>query len=263
VALTNITVAESDGNSSYNGMWSTLTKRFQQGLQFDSTFTWSKSIDDVSQNNHGVTVQDSNNLRGDRGLSDFNAATRFTLDGIYTLPFKRKSLVSGWEMTTIIQLQSGNPLNFHTSNTTLTGNANIRPDVIGPVQTGFTPATNGAATSITYIQNPSDFIQQGNAFGDLGRNTVIGPGFTNVDFAIVKNTKITERTSLQLRFDFYDLLNVANLNNPTSTIPSSIANGAPATATATSTFGLISATRFTAGDFGSSRQVQVAMKFTF
>jgi hypothetical protein len=243
-------VAESDGNSSYNGLWSTLTKRFQKGLQFDSTFTWSKSIDDVSQNNHGVTVQDSNNLRGDRGLSDFNAATRFTLDGIYTLPFKANRLVSGWEFTTIIQLQSGNPLNFHTTNTTLTGNANIRPNVLGPVDTGFTPATNGSATTITYIQNPTDFVNQGNFFGNLGRNAVIGPGFTNVDFAVVKNTKINERFNTQIRFDAYDMLNVANLNNPGSTV-------------GTSTFGLITATRFTAGDFGSSRQIQVAMKLTF
>jgi hypothetical protein len=265
VALTNITVAESDGNSSYNGLWTTLTKRFQQGLQFDSTFTWSKSIDDVSQNNHGVTVQDSNNLRGDRGLSDFNAATRFTLDGIYTLPFKRNRLVSGWQLSTIIQLQSGNPLNFHTSNASFTGNANLRPSITGPIDTGFTPATNDSATTITYIQDPSAFVQSGNAnqFGNLGRNAIIGPGFTNVDFALEKNTKITERFTWQIRFEAFDLLNVANFNNPVSTISSSTVSGLQVL-TSTPTLGLISAgTRFTSGDFGSSRQIQLSMKLIF
>jgi hypothetical protein len=264
VALTNITVSESDGNSNYNGLWTTLTKRFAKGLQLDSTFTWSKSIDDVSKNLTGVTVQDSNNLRGDRGLSDFNAATRFTLDGIYDLPFHANRLVSGWQISTVAQLQSGNPINPHTSNTTLTGNGNIRPSVTGPVVTGYTPSTNGAATAITYIQNPGVFVQQGNAFGNLGRNAIIGPGFTDWDLAIVKNTKLTERLNWQIRFDAFDLLNVPSFNNPVTTIASTVPNGASPTLATASTFGLITGgTRFTSGDFGSSRQIQLAMKFQF
>src|SRR5258708_31445677 len=80
--LTNITVYESVGNSSYNALWATLTKHFSTGLQFNASYAYSKSIDNVSRNLQGVTVQDSNNLRGDRGLSDFHARQRFSLSGV-------------------------------------------------------------------------------------------------------------------------------------------------------------------------------------
>jgi hypothetical protein len=84
----------------------------------------------------------------------------------------------------------------------------------------------------------------------LGRNVIIGPGFSNVDFALVKNTKITERVSWQIRVDAFDLLNHPNFGQPGTTL-------------GTSTFGVITNTRFPAGDSGSSRQLQLAMKLIF
>ena len=117
--------------------------------------------------------------------------------------------------------------------------------------TGFTPATNGSASTITYIQNPSVFVNQGNAFGDLGRNAITGPGFFNLDFAVAKNTRITEKVKLQAKVDAFDLLNQVNWANPGLTVGSS-------------TLGLITTgTRFPAGDFGTSRQLQISMKLLF
>ncbi|MBV8905889.1 MAG: TonB-dependent receptor, partial [Acidobacteriia bacterium] len=249
--LSNILVYESDGNSSYNGLWVTATKRFAQGLQFNASYTLAKSIDDNSRNVQGLVIQDSNNIRGDRGLSDFDARNRIVISGVYDLPFKGNRLKEGWELSLIEQSQSGNPINFHTSNSAFTGTALLRPSVTGPVETGFSPATNDAATSVTYIQNPSVFYNQGNAFGNLGRNVVIGPGFSNLDFAVVKNTKLRERITWQVRGDFFDLLNQVNFTQPVSTFGSS-------------TFGLITGgTRFPAGDGGASRQIQLAMKLLF
>jgi len=195
-------------------------------------------------------VQDSYNLRNDYGLSDYNAEHRFVLNGLYDLPFHGNRLKEGWELSLIEQMQTGNPINFHTSNTAFTGLGTLRPNVTGPVQTGYSAATNKNATYVTYIQNPGVFVNQGNAFGDLGRNVIIGPGFSNLDFALVKNTKITERLAWQFRVDVFDLLNQANFGQPGSTV-------------GTATFGLISSTRFPAGDSGSSRQLQLAMKLTF
>ncbi len=248
--LGNIIVYESDGNSSYNALWLTAQKRFSSGLQFNTNYTWSKSIDENSRNVQGLVVQNSYNIEGDRGLSDFDARNRFVLSAVYDLPFKRNRLVAGWEFSLIEQIQSGNPINFHTTNTSFTGAGTLRPSVIGPVITGYTPATNLNAAYVTYIQNPSDFFNQGAAFGNLGRNVIIGPGFSNLDFAMVKNTKITERLTWQLRADAFDLLNQANFGQPGSTL-------------GTSTFGLISGTRFPPGDSGSSRQLQLAMKLIF
>ncbi|HTA47742.1 MAG TPA: TonB-dependent receptor [Bryobacteraceae bacterium] len=249
--LGNILAYESIGNSNYNGLWVTLNKSMGHGLQFSADYAWSKSIDDNSRNIQLLVVQDSNNIRGDRGPSDFDTRQRIVLHGVYDLPFKGNRLKEGWEIALVEQTQTGNPLTFKTSNTAFTGSQNLRPNITGPVITGFTPATNGSATSVTYIQNPSVFVNQGNAFGNLGRNSIFGPGFSNLDFALVKTTKITEAVAFQIRADAFDLLNQVNFYNPVLTIGSS-------------TTGLItSGTRFPAGDFGSSRQLQLSAKVTF
>ena len=249
--LGNILVYTSGGNSSYNGLWATAAKSFSNGLQFNTSYTWSKSIDENSRNQQGLTVQDSNNVRNDRGPSDFDTRQRIVVSGVYTLPFKGNRLKEGWEISLIEQTQTGNPLTFKTSSSSFTGSANLRPNVNGTVITGFSPATNGSATSITYIQNPTVFVNQGNAFGNLGRNAITGPGFSNLDFALVKNTRITERVKTQLRIDTFDVFNQVNFGNPVLTIGSA-------------TTGLItSGTRFPAGDGGTSRQLQISMKVSF
>jgi hypothetical protein len=166
-------------------------------------------------------------------------------------------LVRGWQLSGIETLQSGNPQNFHLSNTSFTGAATLRPNVTGSVITGLAPATNGSPTSFTYVQNPAVFVNQGTTpgtvlgFGDLGRDVVIGPGISNLDLAIVRNIKLQEHLNLQIRGDVYDLFNHANFTNPVTTIGSA-------------TLGLITGgTRAPAGDFGSSRQIQLAMKLQF
>jgi hypothetical protein len=255
--LSNILVYESVGNSSYNGLWLTAQKRFAKGLQFSASYTFAKSIDYNSRNVQGLTVQDSYNIRNDRGLSDFDARHRFVISGVYALPWKGNRLKEGWQFSLIDSVQTGNPINFHLSNTSFAGAAVLRPNVTGPVTTGFTPGVNGSATSVTYIQNPAVFVNQGTTpgtvlgFGNLGRNVVIGPGFSNLDFALVKNTKVTERFVLEIRGEAFDLLNQASFTQPVSTIGSA-------------TLGLITGgTRFTAGENGSSRQLQLAMKLQF
>lgn len=256
--LTNILVYESVGNSSYNGLWIELKKHFGSNLQFDASYTYSKSIDDNSRNVQGLTIQDSYNLRGDRGLSDFDARNHFVLSGVYTLPFKGNRFKEGWLVSVIQTVQSGNPINFHLSNTSFAGAGVLRPNVTGPVVTGYSPAANGSATSVTYIQNPSVFVNQGTTagtvlgFGNLGRNVVIGPGLLNTDIALTKNIRLTEsdRVNFVIRAEAFDVFNQANFNQPISTVGSS-------------TFGLITGTRFPGGDFGTSRQLQLSLKLTF
>jgi hypothetical protein len=250
-ALGNIIVSESDGNSSYNGLWLTATKSFSSGLQFNVNYAWSKSIDENSRNHQGYVVQNSYDISGDRGLSDFDVRNRIVISGVYDLPFKKNRFVEGWELSLIQTCQSGNPINFHTSNASFTGEATLRPDVSGPVQVGFQPAFNGSVTSVGYIENPSVFYNPGNAFGTLGRNVIIGPGISNLDFSIQKSTKLFERLNWVVRAEAFDLLNQENFTNPVSTVGSS-------------TFGLITGgTRFPSGDFGTSRQLQVSMKLIF
>jgi len=219
-------------------------------MQLNASYTWSKSLDYNSRNVQGISVQDSNNLRGDHGLSDYDARHRFVVNGLYLLPFRGNRLSEGWELATIVTLQSGNPTTFFTTNRSLTGSGTVRTSVRDTVQVGFSPAVNGNATYVAYIQNPGVFYDQGNAFGNLGRNVVIGPGFSNIDFAVVKSTRIRESLTWQVRADAFDMLNHANLGQPGGTV-------------GTGTFGQLTNTRWPTGDSGSSRQLQLAMKLIF
>lgn len=242
-SLGNITQVEGTGNSSYNGLWTTVSHRFSSGLQFNASYTWSKSIDYNSINAPPtlITVQNGYDIRNDRGLSDFDARHRFVVSGIYELPFKGNRIKEGWQLAAIVQVQSGNPVNIITTNTTVNGVANtLRPDVTGPVNiigrverwfdtTAFTPVAR---------------------FGNLGRNVIIGPGFNNVDFSVLKNIKLDEKVSLQFRAEVFDLLNHANFGQPGRVVGSA-------------TFGQIINTRFPTGDSGSSRQLQFALKLMF
>jgi hypothetical protein len=267
--LTNIDVYESDGNSSYQALWATMEKRLSKGLQFKGSYSFSKSIDENSQNNEGLVIQDSNNIRGDRGLSDFNAKNRFVLSAIYALPFQKNVLLRGWQLSGIETLQSGNPINFHIANSSFTGAATLRPDVIGKVDTGIGPANFGVlgnAIDVGYIQNPTAFINQGSpgypaiGFGNLGRNTIIGPGFSNLDLALVRNIRFRERMNFQIRADAYDLLNHPNFTSPSLTL----AGTDVGTFATIGTVGQITGgTRAPSGDFGSSRQIQLALKLQF
>lgn len=247
--LGNIFENSSAGNSTYNALWVAANKRLSRGLQFNASYTFSKSIDYNSLNSQGVVVQDSLNIRGDRGLSDFDARHRFVINWLYELPFKGNRLVEGWQFSSIIQLQSGNPVNLVFNNPSLTGTvtnnlATLRPDVIGPI-TIIGDVTRWFDTS-AFAAPTTPTLH----FGNLGRNVVIGPGFHNVDFSVLKKTNITERLRTEFRAEIFDLFNHANF-------------GQPGRVFGTQNFGVITNTRFPTSDSGSSRQLQFALKLTF
>lgn len=261
----NITEVNSAGNSSYTGLWLAANKRLANGLQFNASYTWSKSIDYNSLNSQGVVIQDSFNIRGDRGLSDFDARHRFVVNWIYELPFKGNRLVEGWQLSGITQLQSGNPINIAANIQALTGVVNTgRPDLIGDVTVIGRPEqwfSNSVCDPRVGCAPGTVFalpVAAGNVFhfGNLGRNVVIGPGFSNTDFSVLKNTKVTETVRVQFRAEVFDLFNHPNFGQP-----GRIAVVPPPGQR--SSFGVITNTRFPPGDSGSSRQLQFAMKLIF
>ncbi len=272
VAIGNISDNVSNGNSSYNALWVSSTMKPFHGFQFNASYTFSKSLDYTSQNGLGIVVQDSLNPAGDKGLSDFDARNRFVMNFIYDLPFKGNRLMDGWQIGSIISDQSGNPVNLLANAAGiggLTGAATLRPDQIGAFQIVNTPLSNG---NIQYFANsvcdpakaacapgtsfaiPDALVGANTIFhlGDFGRNVIIGPGFNNVDMSLVKHTKITERITSELRFEAFDLLNHPNFGQPGRTAQ-----------VGSTTFGVISSTRFPTGDSGSSRQLQFAAKIVF
>ncbi|HEY5443407.1 MAG TPA: hypothetical protein VIJ87_02840, partial [Pyrinomonadaceae bacterium] len=237
-ALGNITQVESTGNSSYNAMWLTATQRLSRNLQFNASYTWSKSLDYNSFSSGGIVGQNSYDLRGDRGLSDFDARHRFVMSALYDLPFRGNQFIEGWQLSLIVQSQSGNPINIVTSNSAVNGlTGTLRPDVTGPV---------AALGKVEGWFDTSVFTPVAR-FGSLGRNVVIGPTFNNTDFSISKNTRLSENFRLQFRAEFFDIFNHANFGQPGNLV------GSPA-------FGRITNTRFPTGESGSSRQIQFAIK---
>jgi hypothetical protein len=183
-------------------------------------------------------VQNSYNLRGDRGPSDFDARNRFVARAIYDLPFYGNPFVKGWQVAAVTQAQSGSPVNIVTSNSTVTGIANtLRPDVTGPI---------AIIGSVDHWFDTTVFSPV-SSFGNLGRNVVVGPGFNNTDFSIMKFTALSEKIRMQFRVEAFDLLNHPNFGQPGNVVN-------------TPGFGRITSTRFPTGESGSSRQIQFGVR---
>jgi hypothetical protein len=182
---------------------------------------WSKSIDDASDGIDFVPgiafPQDPGNLRAERGHSSFDTRHRFTAALNYALPkfFGNRRLGSGWQVNTIVSIQSGRPIpivnSFDNSGRFY---FNQRPNVVpgvNPVLSHWSPATG-------YL-NPLAFSQPATGtFGDLGRNAIFGPGYSNWDLSLTKETLLTERLSLQLRVELFNVLNHPNFALPNHNI---------------------------------------------
>jgi len=240
-ALGNITQVETSGFSNYYGVWAAVTKRLSRGLQVDTSYTWSKSLDTNSLNSSGFAVQDGYDIPSQYGLSDFDARHRFVLSATYLVPFTGHALTRGWQLATVVQSQSGNPVNIVTSNSSLNGVPNsVRPDVTGRIR---------IIGSVDQWFDPSAFVA-GNHFGNLGRNVVIGPTFNNVDLSVIKNDRPGRRLAMQFRVDAFDVFNHPNFGPPGNIVDSP-------------TFGRITRTRLPTGEAGSSRQIQLAVRLSF
>ncbi|HET9803037.1 MAG TPA: hypothetical protein VFP96_07365, partial [Candidatus Acidoferrum sp.] len=281
-----ITERVSGSNSIYNALWLTATQRTTHGLQLNASYTYAHSIDDVSRNNAGIQFQNSNNIFLSRGSSDFDVRHRFVANAIYDLPFKGNRLVSGWEIAPVVSWQTGNPFNLVAFNSSsFNGVANtITLNASAPIQTSGNPLgqwiSNPSVLSVpctltTTSPTATPTCTAGTqTFGNMGRNSVYGPGFTNMDLALAKNTKITERLNLQIRADAFDVLNHPNYGQPGGSggfLAASLQPLVPVTSNPAlnnpgnqfTTFSTINSTRFPTGDSGSSRQIQLALKLQF
>ena len=255
----NINQITSIGQSNYNAMWLTAAKNFHNGLNFNFNYNFSKSLDLGSLS--GTAFQDATRPYLNYGPSDFDTRHRISLNAVYQLPFKGNRLVSGWQLSGITQWQTGNPLNITQTNTTFTGSTGVaHPNQLAPYQylksktsattvQWFNPATCAAGTA------PAGCIYQlpgTSAFGNISRNSMVGPGFADTDISLEKNTTIFEGLKFQFRADAFDVFNHASFGNPGTSA-----------ATSSTSFGVISQTRFAVGDLGSSRQMQFVGKLIF
>ena len=256
------------GTSNYHALQVDANRRFSHGFLLRGVYTWSKALDDgdslnatAAANAPGL-VSNPFDLRADYGLATYDVRHVGVINAIYTLPFGkgqpfanslegwRDALVSGWSVNSIVTIQSGFPftpqLSYNPSNNGDTRNPVrpfINPDFTGPVILG----------QPSHWFNPNAFLApppNSGFYGNLGRNTLIGPGLATWDFSAFKTTTLYERLALQFRAEIFNLLNRANFNTPN--LITFTASGS--TAKVSGTAGAITSTSTT------SRQIQFGLK---
>jgi outer membrane receptor protein involved in Fe transport len=279
---------KSSANSMYNALQASFRTNAWHGLTSSTNFVWSHSIDTASDledfEPNEAQPQNSTNPAGDRGNSSFDIRRRFTLNFTYQFPKFSGSygrLKNGWGFDGVINLQDGQPwhLNYEfEGDYSGAGEGFDRPDVVGPIQyssnpsqylnlasfaapcTWGNPANDGSSDATNCVPGTRHF-------GDLGRNSLQGPSFKEFNYSVFKDTAISERVTLQLRAEFFNLLNHPNFSNPF--LPNFIADpGAPGANGRESGYYQLTAT----GDVGignpflgggGPRGVQFAAKVTF
>ncbi|OFV91245.1 MAG: hypothetical protein A3H28_13410 [Acidobacteria bacterium RIFCSPLOWO2_02_FULL_61_28] len=276
------------GNSFYNSFQFGLNKRLSKSLQFQSSYTWSKAIDDTQgqlpadDNGASNNASDSTNRKADRGLAGFDAAHNWRFNTIYrlpefaSLPGPLGKVVNGWWVSGILALRSGYAftpvLNSNRSRSLVRGGAAgiDRPDLAPGSQ--FEEITQGQSRGCASVAagtplatparwfDPCAFTVPAAGFlGTAGRNILRGPGLANLDFSVAKDTALPflgEGGKLEFRAEFFNFFNRVNFAAPNRTVFAG-----------TALPGVIEAPLATAGRITgtatTSRQVQLALKILF
>jgi len=258
------------GNSSYHALQVDLRRRFSHGLSVRGVYTLSKALDDGDSLNQTTAgnapglASNPFNLAADKGLATYDARNVGVVNVLYDLPFGRgqafardvegwrDKVVTGWTVSSIVTAQSGFPFTPQ-----LSYNPSNNGDTRNPVRPFLNPNFKGSVILGNPNQwfNPAAFLAppvNSGFYGNVGRDTYIGPGLATWDFSVLKNTRIRESLNLQFRAEIFNLLNRANFNTPNLIVFT------PPTATNTTglsgTAGAITSTSTTA------RQVQFALK---
>ncbi|HET6198873.1 MAG TPA: carboxypeptidase regulatory-like domain-containing protein [Candidatus Acidoferrales bacterium] len=254
----------SEANSSYNSLQVDVNHRFSGGLSLRGVYTWSKALDDGDSLNAtasgGEPALASNpfNLHADWGLANYDVRSAAVISGVYALPVgqgKRflsdlngigNRIASGWMVNSIVTLQGGFPFTPQ-----LSYNPSNNGDTRNPVRPFVNPAFSGPVILGNPKQwfNPAAFLApppNSGFYGNLGRDTLTGPGLATWDLSFLKDTQIRERFNLEFRAELFNILNRANFNTPNAVVftPSGVSP----------TAGVITSTSTT------SRQVQFGLK---
>jgi hypothetical protein len=257
---------ESAGDSWYNGLEASLTKRLAHGLQFLASYTFSKTLDtdgaDINSTSSGnaLTLGDQNSPRQRWGRASFDRTHRFVLSETWSLPSPaaglRRAILGGWDFASIVTIQSGSALTISATNANnvfgisadraqLSGTC-LRDELVkgGSVESKLSGYFDASCFTFPPIIG-ADGI--GTGFGNSATGIVDGPSQANIDLAFSKNMVLHwrhEASSLQFRAEFYNALNHPQFAQPDTNFTS------PA-------FGLISSTAV------SARVGQLAVKLAF
>jgi len=237
------------GNSDYNSLQVTV-RRSRGRLDFFGAYTYSKSMDNASGYGEGVNVVNPNL----KALSAFDSTNNFVLSQTYQLPIDakvRNRFTSGWTISSITHFATGLPVTLlETDDRSLLGTGGGGPIQL-PIDTpNYTPGPlnfGNPRTAKTYFNTSLFSLEPLGQLGDAPRRFFHGPGINNWDITLGKDTKLTERSSLQFRADFFNAFNHAQFSGPDGNINDS------------SSFGEIGSVNST----DPSRIMQFALKLQF
>jgi hypothetical protein len=266
-ALANSTSWVSQGVGLYNALELDVRRTFANGLQFRGNYTYAKNLDDGSAWNTSVSgntpafVEFPLDPKLDWGPAATDVRQAASLNGSWELPFgpQKRFLnhnsgalnyaASGWTASAILALQTGFPFTPQLGYNP-TGNGDTR----NPVRPNWNPAFSGNLYPRTASEffNPNAFVSPATGtYGNVKRDSLTGPGLSDLDFSAVKNSPITERLRLQFRAEFFNILNRTNFLTPNEVVYTSATSGISPTA------GVVTATSTT------SRQIQFGAKLQF
>jgi hypothetical protein len=277
------------GHSYYNGLELGAVKRMSHGLQAQSSFTYSKAIDDGSASLAGDPF--GNSISGlfyfseasRRGPADFNIGKNFVQNMIWTVP-AAKSLhgpvgwaANGWELGGIFQASDGLPFTPLMGGDIL-GLKNTAPYDVPNIVPGCSPTNlkynSPVQGQVQYINLSCFTAPSFNVLGNVSRNSLVGPGLKDLDFSIFKNNKvprISENFNVQFRAEFFNIMNFTNFAPPSSgktllsaTFPPACGtNPTPGCGGINPTFSSVTGAGLVTSTQTSSRQIQFALKVSW
>lgn len=235
--------------SQYDALQIELTRRLRGGLRLQASYTFAKGLTDfvgsTGDTNSFLTLRDTR-----REYAVYTNTHQFLANAIYQLPFGRgrqffrnvrglsSYLISGWQLGTIVKYTSGDPLSILSGRGTYNRDdrsASNTADVLGNLTreeiqnlTGVTRTANGVffldpnlAPGSTSDDSEVIFLNpQAGTVGSLGLSSIFGPRYFNVDFSVLKRTRITETMNVEFRAEVFNLFNTVNFNNPETDINS-------------------------------------------
>jgi len=198
-------------SSSYNALQAKLDRHFSAGLAATTSYTFGKGMGYQTDDDGGLSFYI--NQRRDYARNDFDRTQTFVQSIVYDLPFGKgkrfvssgvgAAIVGGWRISSFLTLMSGLPLYFNASSAALLASGNTQtPNLVAPVQ-----ILHGIGTANPWFSTSSFAAPAGDAFGNVGRNYLSGPGFFNLDAALSKSIRFTERYNLDLRLEAFGVTN--------------------------------------------------------
>jgi hypothetical protein len=243
----------SGGTDNYNGLQTTVSRRYSKGLTLGAQYTWAHSIGNSGGSNEANTAGNPFNFRADHGNNNFDVRQSFNLDALYELPFGRgqrfgssisnafDALLGGWQLGGIVNARSGVPIDVLITRPDIVyvddrnGDVYQNPLVVnGQVLTTPLINTPGGGSSrnvrrpdvvagvppilfnngLAYV-NPAAFsVPRPGTFGNSARNSLTGPSFAQLDLTLSKRIRISELFNLELRAEAYNITNHTNFANP-------------------------------------------------